>query len=269
MKNKNTTAEPKSKQQKLQTNNGTFEYTWDDDVAISSHGYLPFFAQYLKEAELFSGWVADCPLEYTSNNAPEVKDILGTVMLSVMSGHTRYSHMQSLYGDPVATELLGLNKIVSHDSVQRGLAKMESHAAEKWLQEYLLKSYEPLLSVPYVIDIDPTVKPLYGKQEGGAIGYNPKKPGRPSHCYHTYVIGSLRLVMDVIVKPGNQTAGCYSHDGLWRILESLPRHLWPEFIRGDIGFGNEATMLGCENRSAKYLFKLKQTSKVKKTDTKT
>jgi hypothetical protein len=29
------------------------------------------------------------------------------------------------------------------------------------------------------------VKTLYGEQEGAEIGYNPHKPGRPSHAYHT------------------------------------------------------------------------------------
>ena len=42
---------------------------------------------------------------------------------------------------------------------------------------------EPLLSEPWILDVDTTVKPLYGHQEGAVVGYNPKKPGRPSHCY--------------------------------------------------------------------------------------
>jgi hypothetical protein len=29
---------------------------------------------------LFDGWVADCPLHYTSPNAPAKRDVLGTVM---------------------------------------------------------------------------------------------------------------------------------------------------------------------------------------------
>ena len=94
--------------------------------------------------------------------------------------------------------------------------------------------------------------------------YNPKKPGRPSHCYHTYIIGTLRLILEVEVHPGNETAGKYSHEGLWNILDSNPRNLWPDFIRGDIGFGNEETMNGCEKRGVNYLFKLRQTAKIKK-----
>ena len=46
-----------------------------------------------------------------------------------------------------------------------------------------------MLSAPWIMDIEVTVKPLYRKQEGAVIGYNPKKSGRPSHAYHTYQMG--------------------------------------------------------------------------------
>ena len=60
---------------------------------------------------------------------------------------------------------------------------------------------EPLLAEPWILDVDTTIKPLYGHQEGAVLGYNPKKPGRPSHCYHTYSMASTRLVLDVDVCP--------------------------------------------------------------------
>ena len=249
---------------KVETKNGPIYWQYDEQAPMTLQGFLPFFSQYLETSGIFESWVKDCPLNYTSNNAPAKKDVLGTALLSVLSGHTRYAHTSSLYGDSVAAEILGINKIVSHDSLMRGLAKLEETEAIKWQQNHLFKTCAPLLNQPYVLDIDPTVKPIYGNQEGGEIGYNPKKPGRPSHCYHTYIIGTLRLILEVEVHPGNETAGKYSHDGLWNILDSNPRNLWPDFIRGDVGFGNEGTMNGCEKRGVNYLFKLRQTAKIKK-----
>lgn len=63
-----------------------------------------------------------------------------------------------------------------------------------------------MLEVPWILDMDTTVKPLYGKQEGAVVGYNPQKPGRPSHSYHTYSIANLRLILDVEVEAGNHSA---------------------------------------------------------------
>ncbi|MGZ9219860.1 MAG: hypothetical protein ACXW5W_22840 [Candidatus Binatia bacterium] len=39
-----------------------------------------------------------------------------------------------------------------------------------------------VLNAPWLLDVDVTVKPLYGKQQGAVVGYNPHKPGRPSHA---------------------------------------------------------------------------------------
>ena len=41
--------------------------------------------------------------------------------------------------------------------------------------------------------MDSTVKTLYGHQEGAEVGYNPHKPGRPSHAYHTYMLSEFEI----------------------------------------------------------------------------
>jgi len=248
---------------KVTTPSGVIHCDKDNGTPITLHGFLPFFTQFIYSTGQFENLIDSCPLKYKSNNAPEVKDVLGTAMLSVLSGHTRYSHATSLYGDEVAADILGLNKIVSHDSIERGFDKLKSEEAEIWLKEAYWKMFEPLLKIPYILDIDPTVKTLYGHQENAEVGYNPQKPGRKSHCLHTYFIGSLRIVLDVVVLPGNQTAGKYSHARLWSLLKEMSQEMRPRLIRGDIGFGNEGTMTGCENLSQNYLFKLKQTKTIK------
>ena len=50
-----------------------------------------------------------------------------------------------------------------------------------WLDRHLATTTQPLLTTPWILDLDATVKCLYGKQDGAVRGYNPKKPGRPSH----------------------------------------------------------------------------------------
>ena len=167
---------------------------------------LPFFIQFLKLGCRFEPWVADCPLVYHSPNAPSRLDVLGSLFLSVLSGHNRYSHMTALLSDGVNSKLLGMNKVVSDDSARRGLKKIPEAAGIDWLQTHLLSCYEPLLNFPWILDCDVTVKPLYGHQEGAEVGYNPHKPGRPSH---TYMMANLRLVLDVEVQAGKQSSSMY------------------------------------------------------------
>jgi hypothetical protein len=63
---------------------------------------------------------------------------------------------------------------------------------------------------PWILDIDTTVKPLYGHQEGAVVSYNPNKRGRPSHSYHCYMMANLRLVLAAEVAPGNQHTSKHS-----------------------------------------------------------
>ena len=80
---------------------------WDATAPVTLFGQLPFFIEYLKQGGLFDGWVADCPLSLTSPNAPRKRDLLGTVLLSVLAGHRRYDQITALRSDPVNPPLLG------------------------------------------------------------------------------------------------------------------------------------------------------------------
>src|SRR6202042_224315 len=116
---------------------GRVHVEWDNSATVTPLGQLPFFVEYLKQGGLFDGFVADCPLHYTSPNAPDKRDVLGTVLLSVLAGHWRYAHMTALRCDPVNPPLLGMTKVVSEDSVRRGLATIGETKGLPWLQNHL------------------------------------------------------------------------------------------------------------------------------------
>lgn len=241
----------------VETFGGRIHVEWNPQAAVTPLGQLPFFIDYLHVSGLFESWVSHCPLHWTSPNAPNKIDVLGTVLLSVLSGHQRYAHINALRGDGVNPGLLGMNKVVSEDSVRRGFGKMDEPEGVTWLQDSLHHVYAPLLSEPWILDVDATVKTLYGQQEGAEVGYNPHKPGRPSHTYHTYMIANLRLILEVDVQSGKQVASKYSSPGLWELLKRLPREHWPALIRGDRDWGTEANMRQAEQAGMPYLFKLR------------
>ena len=247
----------------VDTYGGRVQVQWDREAAVTPLGQLPFFIDFLKTAELFNPWVEECPVVYRSNHAPEKVEVLGTLFLSVLAGHTRYAHIESVRYDAVNPALLGMTKVVSSSSARRAFIPVEGAACAQWLQRHLHRCYDLLLYEPWILDVDTTVKPLFGHQEGAVLGYNPTKPGRPSHVLHTYFMANTRLVLDVEVRPGNESAAKYMMPGLWVFVDGLPRAAWPCFIRGDCNFGNERDMNEAETRGMLYLFKLRQTSKVK------
>jgi len=143
----------------VETFAGKVHVEWDPTAAVTPIGQLPFFIEFLKLGHRFNPWVEECPLHYLSNNAPKKIDVLGSLFLSILSGHNRYAHITALRGDSVNTKLLGMDKVVSDDCAIRALKRMDESAAVQWLQRHLQSCYEPLLTTPWILDVDVTVKP--------------------------------------------------------------------------------------------------------------
>lgn len=266
----------------VRTPGGVFEVRWDERGQATAMGQLAFFAEYLDTTGLFDGWLRSCPLRYSSPNAPKLVDVLGTWMLSILDGQCRYAHVGSLRGDGVATNILGMSKVISDDSLRRALAALapepdERHTEEqrqaqqaqvlssvRWMQQHLRHSVEAALSQPWVLDADVTIKVLYGKQQAGAVvSFNPHKRGRPSHAIHTYWVGNLRMVLDAQLESGDRHSPVHARPGLVALLESLPAERKPRLVRGDCAFGNEGDMNALEQLGQPYLFKLRQSLGVK------
>lgn len=236
---------------------------WDPQAPVTPLGQLVFFSQFLATAGLFSDWVQRCPLRFSSPNAPTLTNLLGTITLSILAGQCRYAHITGLRADTVNPVGLGMTKVCSEDSVRRAFAEADAGACARWQTEALRQTWLPALRHPWVLDLDVTVKPIYGHQEGAEIGYNPHKPGRPSLAYHTLMIRHLRLVLDVEVHSGKEHAAGHGCANLWRWWDSLPPECRPVLLCGDASYGQEALLAECEAREQHYLFRQRQTQGVK------
>ena len=249
----------------IDTYAGKIHVEWDPQAAVTPLGQLPFFISFLKVSGLYDDFVASCPLSYTSPNAPDRRDVLGTLLMSVLAGHHRYAHITSLRFDSVNPELLGMTRVISEDATRRALKAMDEQAGIAWLDGQLHQSTEAALSLgSWILDTDTTVKCLYGKQEGAVVGYNPQKKGRPSHNYHSCFMGNTRLALRVEVNPGNRHAAKHVTPSLWRYYDGLADSQRPALIRGDIFLGNEGFLAEAEQRNAHYLTKLRLTTNVKR-----
>ena len=144
----------------LDTFGGRVHVEWDPDAAVTPLGQLPFFIEFLKVSGLFDAWVDDCPLSYQSNNASAKREVLATFLLSILAGHSRYAHTTAIRDDGIHPELLGVAQLVSEDAARRALKKIDEAVGIAWLDEHLGKTTRPLLSTPWILDADGTVKCL-------------------------------------------------------------------------------------------------------------
>jgi hypothetical protein len=240
-----------------------FHVEWDPEAPVTPLGQLVFFCQFLAAGGLYSRWVRECPLSYSSPNAPALKDVLGTWVLGTLSGAWRYAHVTAIRGDKVHAEGLGMEKVVSEDSLRRAFQEEEPEPLAQWQTAALLRTYAPALEQPWIADLDVTVKPIYGHQEGAERGYNPHKPGRPSHAYHTIFLRTLRVALDVEVHSGKEHAAMHGLANLWKVWERLTPNQRPWLVCGDANYGNERMMADCEGHKQRYLFRQRSTPKVK------
>jgi hypothetical protein len=247
----------------VDTMGNRYHVEWDPHSPVTAFGHLVFFFQFLATGQLWSEFVRGCPLVYTSNNAPKVGDVLGTWLLTTLAGASRYAHTTALIGDKVNPPALGMDKVVSEDSLRRSFQECDGAAVESWQANTLVNTCRPFLKVPWICDLDVTVKTLYGKQEGAEVGYNPHKKGRPSHAYHTLFIRHARLALDVFVQPGNRHEPVHGREHVWRVLDSLPADEKPFLICGDANYGTNDYLVEAEQRNLKYLFRMRANPAIK------
>lgn len=247
----------------LDLHGGRVHVEWDPHAPVTPLGQLVYFSQFLATAGLFAEWVRECPLVYTSPNAPSLTDVLGTQTLAILAGNKRYAHVTALRGDNINPQGLGMSRVLSEDALRRAFQDEDPEPLEKWQRAHLLKSVEPVLREPWICDVDVTIKTVYGHQEGAEVGYNPHKPGRPAHAYHTFFVSRLRLVLDVAVTSGKRFHSQAVSGSLWSWWARLDPACRPHLMRFDSGMGNEGFMVGCEQRQQKYLTRLRLTKGVK------
>ena len=216
---------------------------WTDCSRATPLGGMAYFGHFLHANGLLDKLVAECPLDYSSNNAPGKWRVVGTAVCSILKGARRYAHISHIHGDTVCGDW---------------------EAWDQWLLAQERTAVLPLLAERYILDLDTSVKLVYGRQEGAEVGYNPTRPGRPSQSLHVGFIGGLRLLVSMDVQGGKAHGARHMADKTWRWVDALPPTCKPALIRGDIGFGNEGYLCACEARELPHLFKIKMSKKIQK-----
>ena len=134
----------------LDTPGGRFYAEWDTEAPTSREGQLIFFFQFLKAGGRWEQFMKHCPLEYTGNRGSGALNVMGTVLLSVLCGHWRYAHINSVRGDTINPSLLGMDHTVSEDSVRGAMKRIPEEAGLAWLRGEILDSISPALGLAWI-----------------------------------------------------------------------------------------------------------------------
>ena len=121
----------------LHTASGQIKVRWDEYGQATAQGQMAFFIEFLTTSGLFDQWVKDCPLNYQSPNGSTPRDILGTWMLSILSGHWRYAHVSAMRADAVNPGLLGMSGVVAEGILRRALKASDERTGTDWFSDHI------------------------------------------------------------------------------------------------------------------------------------
>lgn len=195
-----------------------------------------------------------------SNADHSVADVILILMMGVLAGAKRMSHLAVLEGDtvlrtlfewtifPAASTLGRIFKLFNQKHCQE-LSEVESDARKKvWGKKWFGR---------ITFDMDSTVKGVTGNQEGADKGYNPKKRGQKSYNPLLCFVAETRECFHNWFRPGSSYTGNGAADFMRECFSRLPKRVWKVFVRADSGFFNGDLLDFLESKSSEYLIKVK------------
>ena len=124
---------------------GPVKACWGSSPAVTRHGLLVYFIDFLKVSKTWEDVVDSCPLTYSSPNAPTKEEILATMLYSILIGQRRCAQMTALSGDTVIAGLFGVHTFRSQDSVRRAFEQSDEEAITQWVDQQVDRTFAPLL----------------------------------------------------------------------------------------------------------------------------
>lgn len=202
-----------------------------------------------------------------SNNQIASVEVMLSWFYGLALGASRFEHFTRYRRDPMMKVLLGIARFPSPDTVRRFFLSFNyrrvTEVSERLIRFSLNKTRPILLG--HTLDLDSTVFCRYGeKQEGSLKGYNPKKPGRPSHHPLVAFLSEARRVLWAVLRSGNSRSANGCVEFLRQALTVLPAEHKVALVRADAGFFEKRFLEFLESQELPYIIVAKLTPIVRR-----
>ena len=203
------------------------------DPSLSSVAGLVPFGQYLRKLGL-DRELRDCfgHLKKGRGVVYPMSDQLHLIIDANAVGEGRVFGIENLAADPLFTHLAG-GAVPSIDTLYRDLDRfgplelltLESIMANHGLFDARLASCDVVH-----LDIDSTVEPLFGSQEGALPGHNPRYHGRPSYHPVLSACAETRTCVGAVLKPGDTALGSEDRETIAAHVRRMKKKLRPDQV---------------------------------------
>lgn len=199
-------------------------------------------------------------IQRAENAKYRICDVVLMLTFGVLTGAKHISHLAILRADtvlralfrwddfPDATTFGRMFKLFTHKHCKE-LSDVEAMARRKvWSKKFFGK---------ITLDMDSTVRGVYGRQEGAAKGYNPKKMGQKSYHPLLCFVAQNRECLHNWFRSGDTFSANGSVEFIKECFARIPKRVWKIDVRADSAFFDGNLLDYIEEKQCQHLIKVK------------
>lgn len=238
----------------------------DTNRSVTPFAGISVFFEYLAQIGYAQKIAEHMPFKLKSPNAINPVHTFTAFMVSVLIGARRFAHTGLFRMDKALHVLMGVVRFPNDDTIRNFFRRFTQASIYEFYQPLWRWLIERLPQRPegYTLDLDSTVFERYGKQQGAVKGYNPKKPGRPSHHPLVAILAEAHFVVHGWLRSGNCGTARGAVEFLKEVVELLKDCHIIRLVRADAGFFEEILLAFLEMINWPYIVVARLTYSIKK-----
>jgi hypothetical protein len=237
------------------------------DKPVTPYGGMALLMEYFDRVGLKALLEDSLPDRRTSPNATPVVDIVISFLAGVLCGASRFAHVLRLRNDEALSAILGTRRIPSASTLTRYFGSFTQGDIERMSGALWAWTFGRMgaRDADCTLDLDSSVFTRYGSQEGAKKGYNPRKPGRPSHRPVFAVLSELKMIANLWLRSGDTADLTGLEQFLTETLAKLPGGVKVTRVRADSGFHAEKAFSFFEERGLSYAVYVRMDRRIQRT----
>jgi hypothetical protein len=234
---------------------------------LTHYGGVCLFHEFLQVLQFrrFASWHLEYPRRNQDYTLPQM---LLALIYPIILGLDRLETASFLRANGTFQYLTGLPNYPDPQSLRRFLlhAPPDFRAQLHRFNHRLLQRFihQPEHRSRLILDLDSTVVTVFGRQEGAAVGYNPRYRGKRSYDPLLCLEANSAFLWDTELRPGDAGTWSGSCELLADCFLSLPSDVRELRVRADAGFGYGPVFEMLEARPAQYAVVARMTSSLKR-----
>ena len=223
-------------------------------------GIYPLF-KFMKKMKLNHLFEQRISLMEKCNQNYSLSQILYAVILGTLSGMNRLIKIENFTLDPLVRHLLAIEDKLDIDTIRYHIKKFgmkQNTELSDIFGKLSTKVHKKLGTTDDILDLDSSVKTVYGKQEGARKGFNSKSKGKRSYHPQFAFLNSTKECLLAWLRPGDTHSANNADEFLKQALSMLPSVMTSLLVRADRGYFDGKLINIIESyRNVRYLIKVK------------